>query len=312
MRRRRLPAEKPQTPRAFAVGSAVGGWGGSLIMTNPPGRCANASATDSAEGGGCKVRIRRISPRAAVPAKVSPLNALRTFPTVMAGGSACPEADPLRRSRGSDPRYSKADHRSCCSPMTGALANRRICPYLRSGAIPARDIPDVKSRSKIAMVTRFRPQRGPLMRLLVADVYAMTLGGAVNAASVQDDARQFFERFVTAQNAHDLPTVGSMLWNSEDFLWVTRGVQVRGSKTALNMFSRYYTGTWHLDPDMNQLKATALPNGTVQILVPVTFTRGEPGQAAQQATFLISQTVIRDPNGWHVATILPIADTHLK
>jgi hypothetical protein len=59
MRRRRLPAEKPQAPRAFAVGSTVGGWGGGLIMTNPPGRCANASATDSAEGGGCKVRIRR-------------------------------------------------------------------------------------------------------------------------------------------------------------------------------------------------------------------------------------------------------------
>ena len=62
MRRRRLPAEKPQTPRAFAIGSAVGGWGGGLIMTNPPGHCANASATDSAEGGGCKVRIRRILP----------------------------------------------------------------------------------------------------------------------------------------------------------------------------------------------------------------------------------------------------------
>jgi hypothetical protein len=103
-----------------------------------------------------------------------------------------------------------------------------------------------------------------------------------------------------------------MLWNSEDFLWVTRGVQVRGSKTALNVFGSYYKGTWHLDPDTNQLQATALPDGTVQILVPVTFTRGEPGQAAQQATFLISQTIIRDPNGWHVATILPIADTHLK
>jgi len=138
----------------------------------------------------------------------------------------------------------------------------------------------------------------------------MTLCGAVNAASVQDEARQFFERFA-AQNAHDLATVGSMLWNSEDFLWVTRGVQVRGSETALNVFGSYYKGTWHLDPDTNQLQATALPDGTVQILVPVTFTRGEPGQAAQQATFLISQTIIRD-NGWHVATILPIADTHLK
>jgi ketosteroid isomerase-like protein len=77
---------------------------------------------------------------------------------------------------------------------------------------------------------------------------------------VQDEARQFFERFVAAQNAHDLATVGSMLWNSEDFLWVTRGVQVRGSKTALNVFGSYYKGTWHLDPDTNQLQATALPD----------------------------------------------------
>ena len=60
MRRRRLPAEKPRTPRAFAVGSADGGSGGSLIITDPPRRCANASATDSAEGGGCKVRIRHV------------------------------------------------------------------------------------------------------------------------------------------------------------------------------------------------------------------------------------------------------------
>ena len=80
MRRRRLPAEKPQTPRAFAVGSAVGGWGSSLIMTNPPGRCANASATDSAEGGGCKVRIRRngVDPDATLQGPLSGVH--RTIP----------------------------------------------------------------------------------------------------------------------------------------------------------------------------------------------------------------------------------------
>jgi hypothetical protein len=49
------------------------------------------------------------------------------------------------------------------------------------------------------------------MRLLAAVGLIMTLGGTVNAASVQDEARQFFGRFVAAQNAHDLATVGSML-----------------------------------------------------------------------------------------------------
>src|SRR6266702_1420303 len=155
-----------------------------------------------------------------------------------------------------------------------------------------------KADQRLPRSPDFWPQRGPLMRLLVAIGVFMTLGGAANAASVQDEARQFFERFVAAQNAHDLATVGSMLWNSEDFLGVTRGVQVRGSNAELNVFGAYYKRTWHLDPDTNQLQATAPPDGTVQILVPVTFTRGEPGQAAQQATFLISQTIIHDPNGW--------------
>ena len=58
-------------------------------------------------------------------------------------------------------------------------------------------------------------QRGALMGLLGAVVW-IALSGAVNAASVQDEAQQFFERFVTAQNAHDLDAVASMLWNSED------------------------------------------------------------------------------------------------
>jgi hypothetical protein len=78
------------------------------------------------------------------------------------------------------------------------------------------------------------------------------------------------------------------------------------------VFGSYYKGTWHLDPDTSQFRATALPDCTVQILVPVMFTRGAPGQASQQSTFLISQTIIRDPNGWHVATIVTVADTHLK
>src|SRR4051812_47891196 len=116
-----------------------------------------------------------------------------------------------------------------------------------------------KADQSLPRSLNLRTQRGPLMCLLLAVGIFMTLGRVVKAASVQDEARQFFEHFVAAQNAHDLATVGSMLWNSEDFLWVTRGVQVRGSKAALNVFDSYYKGTWHLDPDMNQLRATALP-----------------------------------------------------
>ena len=40
--------------------------------------------------------------------------------------------------------------------------------------------------------------------------------------------------------------------------------------------------------------------------------RGLPGKPPQQNIFLISQTYVQDANGWHVASILPVANTELK
>src|SRR5207302_2862899 len=100
------------------------------------------------------------------------------------------------------------------------LANRSIYSYLDGCHFFEGQSRMSKADQSLPRSLDIRTQRGPLMRLLVAIGVLMTLGGAANAASVQDEARQFFERFVAAQNAHDLPTVGSMLWNSEDFLWV--------------------------------------------------------------------------------------------
>ncbi|GGC75802.1 hypothetical protein GCM10011396_23770 [Undibacterium terreum] len=133
-----------------------------------------------------------------------------------------------------------------------------------------------------------------------------------NAATPQEEASAFFLKFAAAQNAHDIAAVRALLWDSPDFLWVTRGVQIRGAKAALDNFSSYYSGTWQLEPEMDKLSVRALTADTMQILVPVVFTRGNPGQTPQKAKFLISQTLIRAADGWHVATILPVADTQLK
>jgi hypothetical protein len=48
-------------------------------------------------------------------------------------------------------------------------------------------------------------------------------------------------------------------------------------------------GTWHLEPDMSQFHATTISNDVVQILVPIVFTQGLPGQPSQNNKFLISQ-----------------------
>ena len=146
--------------------------------------------------------------------------------------------------------------------------------------------------------------------LLVA--MAITPSGHVSAAADEAEARTFFAKFVAAQNAHNVSDVKAMLWNSAEMLWCGRGVETRGPDAVADRFKEYYQGTWHLEPDMSEFRATAISNDVVLILVPIVFTRGLPGQPSQDNKFLISETFVRDAKGWHVASIMPIANTQLK
>ena len=145
---------------------------------------------------------------------------------------------------------------------------------------------------------------------LAVILMAMT-GGRASAAD-EAEARAFFTKFVAAQNAHDVSGVKSMLWDSPGMLWFGRNVETRGREAVAERFGEYYQGTWHLEPDMSQFHITVISNDVMQILVPIVFTRGLPSQPPQANTFLISQTFVHDANGWHVASIMPIANTQLK
>jgi hypothetical protein len=147
---------------------------------------------------------------------------------------------------------------------------------------------------------------------VLAVIMMVALGVNASAAADATEARAFFAKFVAAQNAHDANDVKAMLWNSPGMLWYGRGVETRGREAVADRFREYYEGTWHLEPDMSQFHATAISNDVMQILVPIVFTRGLPGQPSQDNKFLISQTFVHDANGWHVASIMPIANTQLK
>ena len=132
------------------------------------------------------------------------------------------------------------------------------------------------------------------------------------AADRETEARAFFAKFVAAQNAHSAADVRALLWDSPSMLLFSRGTETRGPDAVADRFSAYYEGTWHLEPDMSQFRVAAISNDVMQILVPIVFTRGLPGKPPQDNTFLISQTFVRDAGGWHVASILPVANTQLK
>ena len=125
-------------------------------------------------------------------------------------------------------------------------------------------------------------------------------------ASADDDVKVTFDRFVAAQNAHDVSAVRDLLWDSTSFLWVTRGTPIWGRDAALKRFETLYQGTWKLSPDTPNLKVVLLSDTTAQLFVPIMFNIGPPGQPAPDAQFLMNQALVKTAAGWRIASILPI------
>ena len=156
--------------------------------------------------------------------------------------------------------------------------------------------------------SRVGPSRGRTARRLIACATLMLicLMTKFAVAAPQDEVRVIFDRFVAAQNAHDIKAVESLLLGSPDFLWITRGTPVWGQDAALKRFAALYEGTWRLEPELSSLKVTMIGDGVAQIYVPIIFTIGASGQAPQQTRFLMNQVLVKTQGIWKVSSILPI------
>jgi len=125
-------------------------------------------------------------------------------------------------------------------------------------------------------------------------------------AAPEDEVQAVVERFVAAQNAHDLHAVGELLLDAPHFLWITRGTPVWGHEAALKRFEALYQGTWRLEPDMSVLRVMMLGDTSAQVYVPMVFTIGAADQAAQTTRFLMNQVLVKTNGGWRISSILPI------
>src|SRR5258708_10670666 len=116
-------------------------------------------------------------------------------------------------------------------------------------------------------------------------------------ATVEDDVKATFDRFVTAQNAHDTSAVRDLLSDSPGFVWITRGTPIWGRDAALKRFEMLYQGTWRLSPDVSGLRVTVLSDTTAQLFVPILFNIGPQGQPTTEAMFLMNQTLVKTAAG---------------
>jgi ketosteroid isomerase-like protein len=155
---------------------------------------------------------------------------------------------------------------------------------------------------------QFEPHHGRVARCLIAGLTLMLISALIKTAiaAPEDEVRAAFDRFVAAQNAHDVKAVEALLLGSPNFLWITRGAPVWGADDALKRFTALYAGTWKLDPEPSSLRITMIGDGVAQVYVPIVFTIGAAGQPPQQTRFLMNQVLVKTPSGWRVSSVLPI------
>jgi hypothetical protein len=148
--------------------------------------------------------------------------------------------------------------------------------------------------------------RSGVARRLIVCVALILISLMSAVAAPADEVRATFDRFVAAQNAHDIKAVEQLLLGSPDFLWITRGTPVWGPDAAIKRFAALYEGTWRLDPEPSSLKITMIGDGVAEVYVPIMFTIGAPGQPPLQTKFLMNQVLVKTQSGWRVSSILPI------
>lgn len=128
----------------------------------------------------------------------------------------------------------------------------------------------------------------------------------VQAATMEEEVRAVFDRYVAIQNAHDLKSMRNLLVDSPDFLWITRGSHIWGREAALKVLEERYKGTWHIDFDRKELRVISVSRRVAQVYATTQLTVGDPGARPATTRAYLNLVLVKKPEGWQIASILPI------
>ena len=144
-----------------------------------------------------------------------------------------------------------------------------------------------------------------MKRLLIFAASAL-IATSARAASMEDEVRAVFDKYVTTQNAHDLRGLRNLLADSPDVLWITRGKPVWGREAALKTLEERYKGTWRIDVDKKEVRVISVSRRVAQVYAPTQLTVGDPGVEPARNRVYINLLMVKKPEGWQIVSILPI------
>jgi uncharacterized protein (TIGR02246 family) len=126
------------------------------------------------------------------------------------------------------------------------------------------------------------------------------------AATMEEEVRAVFDKWIAAQNAHDLKGIRNLLSDSPDMLWISRGKPLWGRDAALKTLEERYKGTWKIEVDKKELRVISVSRRVAQVYAPTQLTSGDPGADPSRNRLFINLVMVKKPEGWQIVSILPI------
>jgi hypothetical protein len=139
-----------------------------------------------------------------------------------------------------------------------------------------------------------------------ADVGAVpkSAAGVSSDSATQAEVKAAFARFIAGQNAHDASIVSDVLVNSKGFVWAQYGGNsIWGFDEAMAAFKTAWKGSWHLDPQLNELRITRVAPGVAVLITPQLYTDGDPGEQPYTVPVRWGGVFVKTASGWRISAI---------
>lgn len=147
-----------------------------------------------------------------------------------------------------------------------------------------------------------------LRRVLIATLALFGTLGPPAWAAPADEVRALYDRFLDAQNAHDLARVRALLWESPMFLWVSDGRSFWGPDALVERMGQFQKApVWRVEPDLAAAVPVELDGSAAYLHLPLTLVIGS-AEKPDRLPWLVSMLAVRTEQGWRIAALLTTVD----
>ena len=127
-------------------------------------------------------------------------------------------------------------------------------------------------------------------------------------ADQQQEVRDLYAAFVTAQNRHDIDAVRPLLSDRPDFLWISDGRPVWGREAMLARMADFQKAeVWRVEPEYAASQVILLDEDTAVFHLPLLLVLGTKADPAR-LKWLVEVICQKEVTGWRIAGLYTSQD----